>query len=266
MSEYPCDGPVSASILLAAGRCEVTAEERDTVSVEIAPHRKDKRSVQAAEATRVEFRDNKLTIQAPEGMAGMVFNFGRGSAIDVTVRVPTGSSVNAKTATAPIQLTGEYDVVQATTASAPIRVEKARSASVNTASGDLQVTECTEEAKGNTVSGDLEISYCDGPVSLKSVSGDVRVGYTGGAVTGGSVSGDITIGTITTGNNQLKSVSGAVSVGIAPGTGVWMDLNTVNGTTSSDLAVGDMPPENQAQAELRIGTVSGNIDIFRSGN
>ena len=101
---------------------------------------------------------------------------------------------------------------------------------------------------------------------MKSVSGDVRLGYVGGAVTGGSVSGDITIGTIKTGNCQLKSVSGSVSIGIASGTGVWMDLNTVSGTTSSDLAVGDMPTEGgSANAELRVGTVSGDIDVFRSG-
>lgn len=267
MSEFPCDGPISANIMLASGRCEVFTEQRDTVSVEVTPHRNDKRSQQAAEATKVEFRDNKLTVQAPEGMAGMVINFGRSSAIDISVRLPTHSSVNVKSASAPIHLAGEYDVAQATTASGGITVEKANSASVNTASGDLRVTECTASAKGNTVSGDLQIDYCEGPVNLKSVSGDVRLGYAGGAVTGGSVSGDITIGTIKTGNCQLKSVSGSVSIGIAAGTGVWMDLNTVSGTTSSDLAVGDMPTESSgAKAELRVGTVSGNIDIFRSGS
>ncbi|MFD0558564.1 DUF4097 and DUF4098 domain-containing protein YvlB [Stackebrandtia endophytica] len=265
MSEFPCDGPISVNVLLAAGRCEIIAEDRDSATVEVTPHRNDKRSREAAEATRVDFSNNKLTVQAPEGMAGMVINFGRSSAIDVAIRVPRNSSANVKSASAPINLSGEYDVVQATTASGEITVEKAADASVNTASGDIRVTECSGNAKGNTVSGDLQLDWVGNNTNLKSVSGDVRIGYAGGSVSGGSVSGDITINTLKTGNCQLKSVSGSVSIGIAPGTGVWMDLNTVSGSTSSDLPVGDLPTETVANVELRVGTVSGNIDLFRSG-
>ena len=92
----------------------------------------------------------------------MVLNFGRGSAIDISVRIPVGSSVNAKSASAPIYLGGTYGTAHATTASGNITLEKADSASVNTASGDLHVTECTESAKGNTVSGDLQVDFCGG--------------------------------------------------------------------------------------------------------
>lgn len=265
MSQYPCDKPIAVNILLSAGLCEVTAEERDTAEVSVTPHRNDKRSKEAAEATKVEFRDGKLTVQAPEGMAGMVFSFGKSSgAIDVIVRVPIGSSVNAKSASAPIRLHGEYDQASATTASGSIVLEKAAEASVNTASGDVHVIECTGFAKGNTVSGDLQLDYVGGDIKAKSVSGDVRIGYAGQSVHAGSVSGDITINTVKSGTTQIKSVSGSVSVGVASGTGVWMDLNTVSGTTSSDLAVGDMPSETSANLELRVGTVSGNIDLYRA--
>ncbi|GAA4924516.1 DUF4097 and DUF4098 domain-containing protein YvlB [Stackebrandtia albiflava] len=265
MSEFPCDGPISANVLFSAGRCEIIAEQRDSALVEITPHRNDKRSRETAEATKVEFRDGRLTVQAPEGMAGMVFSFGRSGAIDIVVRIPVQSSVNVKTASASVHMRGELDAAQATTASGGITVaDTVREATANTASGDIHIARCTETAKGNTVSGDLQIDYAGGDVNLKSVSGDVRLGTAGGSVGGGSVSGDITINSIRGGVCQLKSVSGSITVGVAPGTGVWMDLNTVSGTTSSDLAVGDMPSDTKANLEMRLNTVSGNIDLFRA--
>ncbi|CAM3208719.1 DUF4097 family beta strand repeat-containing protein [Stackebrandtia soli] len=264
MSEFPCSTPISVSITIASGECEVIAEERDTALVDVSPYRNDKRSVETAEATKVDFRDDRLSIQGPEGMAGWFFGKNSGS-IRVTVRVPRGSSVNTKVASAQVQLRGELDTVSVTTASGGVSIEQAREASVNTASGDIHVMNCTGDARGNTASGDLQIDNVANDVSLKSVSGDVRVGSVGGSAQIGSVSGDVTVNRARTGSHRIKTVSGSASVGVAAGTGVWLDLNSVSGTTASDLAVGDMPTETTANMELRVNTVSGNIDIFRAG-
>jgi DUF4097 and DUF4098 domain-containing protein YvlB len=263
MSEFPCDKPISVSITLASGECDVTAEDRDNATVDVQPYKNDAKSIEAAETTKVDFRDGRLTVRGPEGMTGWLFGRGSGS-IRIFVRVPIGSSVSAKSASAPITFHGDMDVANAATASGAITVEKAASASVNTASGDLHVIECGGEVNGNTVSGDLQLDHVGGDVKAKSVSGDVRVDYVGGSVVGNSVSGDITINTVRAGLCKLNSVSGSISVGVAPGTGVWLDLNTVSGTTSSDLAVGDMPGDSKANLELRVTAVSGNIDVFRS--
>ncbi|MGH8879332.1 MAG: DUF4097 family beta strand repeat-containing protein [Stackebrandtia sp.] len=262
MPEFACDGPISVSITLASGSCEVLAEDRADAVVSVTPHKNNKSSAEAAERTKVDFRDNKLTVRAPEGMTGWLTG-GSGS-IDVVVKVPSHSSVTAKSASAPITYRGEIEVASATTASATIVVEKAAEASVNTASGDVHVIECVGPARGNTVSGDLQLDHVGGDVNAKSVSGDVRIGYAGRSVQGNSVSGDINVSSIRSGHCRIKSVSGAVSMGVAPGTGVWMDINSVSGTTSSDLAVGDMPADTAANLELHINTVSGNIDLYRA--
>lgn len=262
--KFTCDGPISVNVTLSAGSCVVTAEERDTALVSVTPYKNDAKSKEAAEATDVDFREGRLTIRAPEGMTGWLFGKGGGGAISVSVKVPRGSSVTAKSSSASITYHGELEVVSAMTASGTITVERAAEASVNTASGDLRVIECTGSVRGNTASGDLQIDHVGGDANVKSVSGDVRISYAGRNVTAGSVSGDVIVNTITTGVGRLKTVSGSVSVGVASGTGVWMDLNTVSGTTSSDLAVGDMPAESKANLELRVSTVSGNIDLFRA--
>lgn len=261
MPEFACDGPISVNITLAAGSCQVRAEDRDNAVVTVTPHKNNSKSKEAAEKTSVDFRDNRLTVRTPD-MTGWLL--GGSAAIDIVVTVPSRSSVTTKSASASINYQGEVEIASATTASGSVTVEKATEASVNTASGDAHVIECTGAARGNTVSGDLQLDHVGGDVNAKSVSGDVRIGYAGGSLTGNSVSGDINVSTIRAGSGRVKSVSGSVSIGIASGTGVWMDLNTVSGTTSSDLAVGDMPTSTAANLELHVNTISGNIDLFRA--
>jgi hypothetical protein len=62
------------------------------------------------------------------------------------------------------------------------------------------------------------------------------------------------------------TASGDVSVGVAAGTGVWLDLNTASGSTTSDLAMGGGPSEGvrEAALEVRIRTASGDIDVHRA--
>lgn len=261
MPEFACDGPISVNITLAAGSCQVLAEDRLDAVVSVTPHKNNSKSVEAAEKTTVDFRDNKLTVRAPDMTSWLL---GGNAAIDIVVKVPSNSAVSTKSASASITYQGDIEVASATTASGSITVEKAAEASVNTASGDAHVIECVGNAHGNTVSGDLQLDHVGGDVNAKSVSGDVRIGYVGGSLTGSSVSGDVNVSTMRAGHGRIKSVSGSVSIGIASGTGVWMDLKTVSGTTSSDLAVGDMPTSTAANLELRINTVSGNIDLFRA--
>jgi len=55
-------------------------------------------------------------------------------------------------------------------------------------------------------------------------------------------------------------------VGVAPGTGVWLDLDTASGKSTSDLTNhGDVPPADKpATLELRIRTASGDIHVHRA--
>jgi hypothetical protein len=62
---------------------------------------------------------------------------------------------------------------------------------------------------------------------------------------------------------RVDTVSGAASVGVAAGTGVWLDLRTLSGSTSSDLNPGDQAPPTGHDLELQVRTVSGDIDVHR---
>ena len=63
----------------------------------------------------------------------------------------------------------------------------------------------------------------------------------------------------------VSSVSGDVDVAAVPGLVLWIDAQSVSGTMSSELDVGDAPSEPGGEAvELRVRTVSGDVRVARS--
>jgi hypothetical protein len=63
----------------------------------------------------------------------------------------------------------------------------------------------------------------------------------------------------------MKTASGDVSVGVAQGTSVWLDVNTTSGRARNGLDMAANPPaDGQAQLTLAIRTASGDIDIRRA--
>ena len=63
----------------------------------------------------------------------------------------------------------------------------------------------------------------------------------------------------------VGSVSGDVEVAAVSGLVLWIDAQSVSGTMSSELDVGDEPAEpGQEPVELRIRTVSGDVRVARS--
>jgi DUF4097 and DUF4098 domain-containing protein YvlB len=98
----------------------------------------------------------------------------------------------------------------------------------------------------NTVSGDVQIGATFGSAAVRTVSGDIELEAAGAAVTVGSVSGD-------------------VEVAAVPGLVLWIDAQSVSGTMTSELDVGDEPAESdESPVELRIRTVSGDVRVARS--
>ena len=56
-----------------------------------------------------------------------------------------------------------------------------------------------------------------------------------------------------------------MAVAAVPGLVLWIDAQSVSGTMSSELDVGDEPSEpGQEAVELRVRTVSGDVRVARS--
>ncbi|MEU8664606.1 DUF4097 family beta strand repeat-containing protein, partial [Actinoplanes philippinensis] len=116
-----------------------------------------------------------------------------------------------------------------------------------------------------TSSGHLTIGDVTGDVTARTSSGDIRLGSVGDSLEATTASGEIEVGRLRQGQAKIRTSSGDVRVGVAPGTGVWLDLNTSSGRNVNTLAApGDTTPQTGATLELKVRTASGDIHIQRA--
>jgi len=144
--------------------------------------------------------------------------------------------------------------------------EVAGTLSATLSSGDLRVDRIAGDFVGHTASGDLTVGPIDREVTATTASGDVRLGDCGGSVAARTASGDISVDSVQSGDIKIHSASGDVRIGVRPGTGVWLDLNSASGATRSELAVADAPAAEPtgSTVTLRVRTASGDILVRRA--
>ena len=231
--EFPVHDPVDLQVRVHAGSVRVLAVPTQMATVTLDG------SEGLLDSTRVEFDHGALSVVTPDrvGLRGF------GSA-DVTVEVPHGSSCLVHTASADVSCTGELSALDVHTASGEVSAERVSGlARVVTASGDVQVG-ATSEARVETASGDVRLEQADGAVTVRTASGDVWIAQTSG------------------GRAEVKSSSGDISVAVARGIGVYLDLSSLSGTVSSELE----PAEENSGADMTMQcrTISGDIQVLRA--
>jgi DUF4097 and DUF4098 domain-containing protein YvlB len=254
--------PVTVSLHAQRGKVDIIAADDTAVQVDVVPLDGSDAAAEAARNTRVELDGDTLSIQPPQSSS---WRFWR-SRLGITVRVPSGSSIAAKTASADLRAAGRYATARVTVASGDAAVEEVTGdAHLGSASGDLAVGRVGGSLSLKTASGDVKIGDVTGDVKANSASGDITLHSVGGSLNAGSASGDIQIGVVRQGRTHVHSASGDVEVGVAAGTGVWLDINTASGKTSNDLTMGGGNGGQQGGAtlELQIRTASGDIHIRR---
>jgi hypothetical protein len=253
------------SIKIGAGSAAGTAEERENAVVEVVPLDGSDASRQQADNTRVDLEGTTLVIHAPEP-AGWIWRRGK---IRVTARVPLDSGFEVHTASADVEMPGRWRDGSVTSASGDVRVDTVTGdLRVNTASGDVRLGGVGGDLKVNSASGDVTIGSVGGEAVLHSASGDLSIHDTGGSVQARTASGDIEMLRARRGDLRGTTASGDVNVSVLPGTGVYMDVRTLSGTTHSDLTVGDTPPatvqDPASMLSLRLQTASGDITVLRA--
>jgi DUF4097 and DUF4098 domain-containing protein YvlB len=260
MQEFDCPQPITLNAKVAAGALYVTAEPRDTATVEVKPYDDTDACRDAAERTVVQLHGDTLSVEAPDQNWRR-----RNGRVRVEVRLPEDCRLHVKIASADARLTGRYgDCV------------------VDAASGDVEVGHVAGWLRLHAASGDVRVERVDGQLGLDTASGDVTLGYTGGDATVSTASGDVTLAraeasvrvktasgdlrldSVRRGDVRLSSSSGDVEVGVAAGTSVWLDLSTAAGTTRSDLRQLDAePPSGKPDLSRHVSTASGDIELRR---
>src|SRR5689334_1822062 len=104
MPKFDTPQPITATVEISAGSVRLVATDRDETVVDVRP-RDENRShdVKAAEQVRVDFSNGALRVSSQRG-----FSFPRRGAVVVEIALPSGSRLDASSASANITADGRY--------------------------------------------------------------------------------------------------------------------------------------------------------------
>jgi len=264
--EFACSEPIDANVSLASGTVAVTATPTDVVTVQVHrgrpsdPARLEADDDRLADDVSVDFADHHLVVsELPKRGLGW-----RSKGLHFVISMPAGSRAAVSAASADVTCQGEYGAVDVRTASGSIDVAAVRGhAEVSTMSGAVRIDEAAE-VNAQTASGQIYVRHAAGDVTARTASGEIRIRIADASVTARTASGSVRVASVARGRADLTSVSGDIDVKVAPGTGVFLDLSSLSGRVTSDLAAPDQ--EGDADLRLRCQTVSGSVQVSRAAS
>jgi DUF4097 and DUF4098 domain-containing protein YvlB len=266
---FETPGEVTLDIRVPSGRIDLQTASGTTTAVELDLRGGADQARELLDDARIELREvpggHEVTVEV-EGRRGIDLGFLRKLDVRLTIRAPEGAHVRAETASADLRGRGRFGSLAAKAASGDLDLDDiSGDASVEAASGDVSLGSVGGAAEISTASGDVKLGRVEGQLSARAASGDVSVDEAGSVVEIRTASGDQRIGAVVAGKVNLQSMSGDIKIGIRQGSNLWVDAKAMSGDLSSELALGDEPPEEDAPlVELRAASMSGDIEVVRA--
>ncbi|MEV3860539.1 DUF4097 family beta strand repeat-containing protein [Streptomyces sp. NPDC050095] len=172
---FDAPAPIAAVLDIPIGNVRFIATDRADATVEVLPANPSKsRDVKAAEQVTVVFDKGVLRVETPDEVTRKV---GHPGTLDVTVELPAGSRVDAKTSVAELSGVGRLGDVTYEGATGTVKLEETGSARLTLATGDITVGRVDGPAEISTQKGDLTVAEAvQGAVSLTTQHGNITVG------------------------------------------------------------------------------------------
>ncbi|MGW6845386.1 DUF4097 family beta strand repeat-containing protein [Streptomyces sp. NPDC054958] len=176
MQKFATTAPIAAVLDIPAGLIRFIAADRADTTVEILPaHASKGRDVKAAEQTTAAYKDGVLRITAAPAKNRLLGN--NPGYVEITVQLPAGSRVEAKTADAEFRGVGRLGDVTLESARATVKLDETASAHLTLMAGDVTVGRLGGPAQITTQKGDLQVAEAlRGAVELTTQAGDITVG------------------------------------------------------------------------------------------
>jgi len=277
---FQTPGSVRLDLDLPSGAIEIDTETTDETHVELEALSDNEQVREMVAGARIESSRRGDTFEVTVEVRtrhGVWISFSGGPNIRLgtpemrlRIRCPHGASIDARSKSADLEAKGDYSIVDFKTASGDAHVESCADALFKSASGDVHVDTVGGTLDVKTVSGDVYAGSVARDSNVQAVSGDVFIGDAGGSIRANTVSGDQRYDAVVRGRLELRAVSGDIGVGIRRGSRVFIDANTVSGSTSSEFELSDAPGEAAAPAadaplvEVFAKTVSGDVRLERA--
>ncbi|MER6065441.1 DUF4097 family beta strand repeat-containing protein [Streptomyces sp. NPDC001792] len=179
MQKFDTPAPILAVLDVPAGRIQFIAADRADTTVEVLPANASKsRDVKAAEQTEVAYADGVLRITAAVPSSQL---FGPTGSLELTVKLPAGSRIQAKAAAAELRTVGRLGDVVFDGAYRQIKIDEAASLRLTAADGDVEIGRLTGPAQISTARGDIQVAEATrGTVALSTQSGDITIAAAAG--------------------------------------------------------------------------------------
>lgn len=241
--------PVELVVEIVVGEVTITASDTTHTDVSL--------TGTGADQTRVEQDGRTVSVigPRPEGLLR------RSPSVDVTVTVPTGSSLGVRVGSADVDARGTFGEARLRSGSGDMSIGELRGVSqVVTGSGNLRIERAAAPLEASSGSGDIVIGACVEGLRAKVGSGEISVGSATGNVAATTGSGDIRIRSLGGGEARLRTGSGDVRVGVPDGLPVWTDITAQGGVTSA-LASRGAPAEGEPFVAVRAQVGSGSVHL-----
>ncbi|MFI5818971.1 DUF4097 family beta strand repeat-containing protein [Streptomyces rishiriensis] len=208
MQKFATPAPVSAVLDVPAGRIRFIAADRADTAVEVLPANASNGSdVKAAERIEVDYADGVLRIEAAPAKSRIL---GSSGAVEVTVQLPAGSHVEAKTASGEFRGVGRLGDVAFEGAQGSVKLDETASARLVLMAGDVTVGRLGGPAEISTQKGDISVAEAvRGAVTLRTEAGGISVGAARGV--SASLDAGTGFGRV---HNALRNADGAAALTI----------------------------------------------------
>ncbi|HVW32647.1 MAG TPA: DUF4097 family beta strand repeat-containing protein, partial [Acidimicrobiia bacterium] len=231
MPTFDTPAPVAVTLDIPLGDVRIEAGDRVDTVVEVRPSDPDRRgSVAAAESTRVDYADGRLSVRSPKGRKP--FGLRAGDSIDVLVALPAGSTLKAEGGVTHLIAGGRLGEVTVKIGVGSIRLDETGPATLRLGAGDISLGRACGHADVSSGSGAVRLGTIDGTAAIKNSNGaidveevtrDLRIKAANGSITVGTARattsaktamGDIRIGEVHGGVVVAETAMGAVEIGV----------------------------------------------------
>ncbi len=249
---FPTAAPIVADLELRHADLQMVASEVTETTVEIAGHA----GTDASEVT-IEMTAGTLVVRVPRSV-GLLR---RGPQLRLSISLPTGSSVRARSGSGDLDVSGSYAAVTLQAGSGDIRVDTiTQDSHVSAGSGDVTISDARARVRVDIGSGDVRIEGATAELAVKAGSGDVTVAVSSGGVAATTGSGDVQLRSVRGGELWLRTGSGDVDVAVPRGIPVWTDILAAGGVRSQLTPRGE-PAEGEDHVRVHAQVGSGSVRL-----